>query len=178
MLVPLGSFDVIICMDWLREYHAVIVCDEKIVHVLFRNKTLIFQGKRNDQEAKDKSEGKRLEDVPIVREFPEVFPEDLPGISPARQVKFQIDLVPGAAPIARVPYRLAPAKMKELADQLQELSDKGFIRPNSSPWGALALFVKKKGGSFRMCIDYCVLNKLTVKNHYPLPRIDELFDQL
>ncbi|GJY68668.1 putative reverse transcriptase domain-containing protein [Tanacetum coccineum] len=130
------------------------------------------------KEAKDKSEGKRLKDVAIVRDFPEVFLEDLPGIPPARQVEFQIDLVPGAAPVARAPYRLAPSEMKELAEQLQELSDKGFIRPSSSPWGALVLFVKKKDGSFRMCIDYRELNKLTVKNRYPLPRIDDLFDQL
>ncbi|GKF99458.1 hypothetical protein Tco_0298241 [Tanacetum coccineum] len=89
-----------------------------------------------------------------------------------------IDLVPGAAPVARAPYRLAPSEMKELADQLQELSDKGFIRPSSSPWGAPVLFVKKKDGSLWMCIDYRELNKLTVKNRYPLPRIDDLFDQL
>ncbi|GJZ30461.1 putative reverse transcriptase domain-containing protein [Tanacetum coccineum] len=91
---------------------------------------------------------------------------------------FQIDLVPGAAPVARAPYRLAPSEMKELSEQLKELSDKGFIRPSSSPWGAPVLFVKKKDGSFRMCIDYRELNKLTVKNRYPLPRIDDLFDQL
>ncbi|GKG06984.1 hypothetical protein Tco_0329953, partial [Tanacetum coccineum] len=124
---------------------------------------------------KDKSKEKRLEDVLVVQEFPEVFPEDLPGIPPTRQVEFQIDLVPGATPVARVPYRLAPSEMKELAEQLQELTDKGFIRPSSSPWGALVLFVKKKDGSFQMCIDYRELNKLTVKNRYPLPRIDDLF---
>nr|GEX06985.1 putative reverse transcriptase domain-containing protein [Tanacetum cinerariifolium] len=210
MHVPLGSFDVIIGMDWLTKYHGVIICDEKIMRVLFRREVLIFQGNRDHQreesrlniisctkaqeylakgcdvflahitakEAKDKSEGKRLEDVPIVRDFPEIFPEDLLGIPPARQVEFQIDLVPGAAPVARAPYRLAPSRMKELAGQLQELFDKGFIRPSSSPWGAPVLFVKKKAGSFRMCIDYCELNKLTVKNRYPLPRIDDLFDQL
>ncbi|GJR03900.1 putative reverse transcriptase domain-containing protein [Tanacetum coccineum] len=127
---------------------------------------------------KDKSKGKRLEDVPVVQEFLEVFPEDLPGIPPTRQVEFRIDLVPGATPVARAPYRLAPSEMKELAEQLQELTDKGFIRPSSSPWGAPVLFVKKKDGSFRMCIDYKELNKLTVKNRYPLPRIDDLFDQL
>nr|GFC07008.1 reverse transcriptase domain-containing protein [Tanacetum cinerariifolium] len=103
----------------------------------------------------DKSKGKRLEDVPVVQEFPEVFPEDLP---------------------ARAPYRLAPYEMKELADQLQEFNDKGFIRPSSSPWGAPVLFVKKKDESFRMCIDYQELNKLTVKNRYPLLRIDDLID--
>ncbi|GKB25168.1 putative reverse transcriptase domain-containing protein [Tanacetum coccineum] len=113
-----------------------------------------------------------------VQDFPAVFPEDLPGIPPTRQVEFQIDLIPGVAPVARSPYRLAPSEMKELSDQLKELSDKGFIRPSSSLWGALVLFVKKKDGSFRMCIDYRELNKLTVKNHYPLPRIDDLFDQL
>ncbi|GKA28067.1 putative reverse transcriptase domain-containing protein, partial [Tanacetum coccineum] len=138
----------------------------------------VFLAHITTKEAKDKSEEKRLEDVPIVRDFPEVFPEDLSGIPPARQVEFQIDLVPGAAPVARAPYRLAPSEMKELAEQLQELSDKGFIRPSSSPWGAPVLFVKKKDGSFRMCIDYRELNKLTVKNRYPLPRIDDLFDQL
>ncbi|GKF41403.1 putative reverse transcriptase domain-containing protein, partial [Tanacetum coccineum] len=109
--------------------------------------------------------------------FPEVFPEDLPGLPPTRQVEFQIDLVPGAAPVARAPYRLAPSEMKELSEKLKELFDKGFIRPSSSPWGAPVLFVKKKDGLFRMCIDYRELNKLTVKNRYPLPRIDDLFDQ-
>nr|GFA21051.1 putative reverse transcriptase domain-containing protein [Tanacetum cinerariifolium] len=133
---------------------------------------LIFLAHITATEVKDKSEKKRLEDVPIVQEFP----EDLPGLPPTRQVEIQIDLVPDAAPVARAPYRLAPFEMKELVEQLKELSDKGFIRPNSSPWGAPVLFVKKKDGSFRMCIDYRELNKLTVKNRYPLPRIDDLFD--
>ena len=107
-----------------------------------------------------------------------MFPEELPGIPPERQVEFRIDLVPGAAPIAKAPYRLAPPEMQDLSMQLQELLDKGFIRPSSSPWGALILFVKKKDRSHRMCIDYRELNKVTVKNRYPLPRIDDLFDQL
>nr|GEU60321.1 hypothetical protein [Tanacetum cinerariifolium] len=190
MPVELGSFDVIIGMDWLRRCHAVIVCDEKLVQIPYENETLTFRGNEsnNGRESRlaqtsakneeDKSEGKQLKDVPIVRDFPEVFPEDLPGLPPARPVEFQIDLISGAAPIARAPYRLAPSEMKELSEQLQELSDKGFIRPSSSPWGAPVLFVKKKGGSFRMYIDYRELNKLTVKNRYPLPRIDDLFDQL
>ncbi|GJY09614.1 putative reverse transcriptase domain-containing protein [Tanacetum coccineum] len=137
-----------------------------------------LQTTRASLETGDKSKKKQLQDVPIVKNFPEVFPEDLPGLPHTRQVEFHIDLVPGAAPVARAPYRLAPSEMKELADQLQELSDKGFIRPSSSPWGAPVLFVKKKDGSLRMCIDYRELNKLTVKNRYPLPRIDDLFDQL
>nr|GFB15237.1 putative reverse transcriptase domain-containing protein [Tanacetum cinerariifolium] len=126
----------------------------------------------------DKPEGKQVKDIPIVQDFPEVFLENLPGLPPARPIEFQIDLIPGAAPVARAPYHLAPSEMKELSEQLQELFDKGFIRPSSSPWGAPVLFVKKKDGSFRMCIDYRELNKLTVKNRYPLPRIDDLFDQL
>ncbi|GJV51876.1 putative reverse transcriptase domain-containing protein [Tanacetum coccineum] len=139
---------------------------------------LVFLANVNAKETEDKSEKKRLEDVPIIQDFPDVFPEDLSGLPLTRQVEFQIDLIPGAAPVARAPYRLAPSEMKELSEQLKELSDKGFIRPSSSPWGAPVLFFKKKDGSFRMCIDYLELNKLTVKNRYPLPRIDDLFDQL
>nr|GFA03447.1 putative reverse transcriptase domain-containing protein [Tanacetum cinerariifolium] len=158
MPVELGSFNAIIGIDWLAKYRAVIVCAEKIVRIPWGNNTLIIHGD--------------------VRDFPEVFPKDLPGLPPIRLVEFQIDLVPGAAPVARAPYRLTPSEMKEMAEQLKELSNKGFIRPSSSPWGAPVLFVKKKDGSFLMCIDYWELNKLTVKNRYPLPRIDDLFDQL
>nr|GEW02605.1 putative reverse transcriptase domain-containing protein [Tanacetum cinerariifolium] len=208
--VELGSFDVIIVMDWLAKYHAVIICVEKIVRIPFGDEILIVRGDGSSNKHRtrlniisytktqvyltkgchvflsnitatkdvDKSKGKRLKDLPVVQEFLEVFPEDLPGIPPTRQVEFQIDLIPSAAPVARAPYRLAQSKMKELAEQLQEHMDKGFIRPSSSPWGAPVLFFKKKYGSFRMCIDYRELNKLTVKNRYPLPRIDDLFDQL
>ncbi|GJS58827.1 putative reverse transcriptase domain-containing protein [Tanacetum coccineum] len=163
MPLELGSFDVIIGMDWLVKYHAVIACDEMIVRIPFGNEILIVYGchvflaHATAKKAKDKSKEKRLKDVPIVQDFPKVFLEDLP---------------------ARAPYRLAPSEMKELSDQLQELSDKGFMRPCSSPWGAPVLFVKKKDGSFWMCIDYRELNKLTVNNRYPLLRIDDLFDQL
>ncbi|GJU81375.1 hypothetical protein Tco_1283740 [Tanacetum coccineum] len=106
------------------------------------------------------------------------YPKYLPGLPPVHQVEFQIDLIPRAAPVARTPYRLAPLEMQELSNQLQELADRGFIRSSTSPWGAPVLFVKKKDGSFRMCIDYRELNELTVKNRYPLPRIDDLLDQL
>nr|GEY89965.1 putative reverse transcriptase domain-containing protein [Tanacetum cinerariifolium] len=138
----------------------------------------VYLAQVTSKKTEDKSKDKRLEGVPIVQEFLEVFPEDLPRLPPARQVEFQINLVPGAAPIAHALYRLAPVEMQELSTQLQKLSNRGFIRPNSSPWGAPVLFVKKKDGSFWMCIDYHRLNKLTVKNRYPLPRIDDLFDQL
>ncbi|GKD42433.1 hypothetical protein Tco_1267078 [Tanacetum coccineum] len=108
----------------------------------------VFSSHVTTKETEDKSEEKQLEDVPIVGDFPGVFPEDLLDLPPTRQVEFQIDLIPGATPVARAPYRLAPSEMKELSDQLQELSNKGFIRPSSSPWGAPILFVKKKDGSF------------------------------
>ncbi|GJU50163.1 putative reverse transcriptase domain-containing protein [Tanacetum coccineum] len=184
MPVELGSFDVIIGMDWLANHHAVIVCDENIVRIPYGDEVLIVQGcpiflaQVTKNEIEDKSEEKRLEDVPTVRDFLEVFPKDLHGLPPMRQVEFQIDLVPGAAPVARTPYRLALSELQELSTQLQELSDKRFIRSSSSPWGAPVLFVKKKDGSFWMCIDYRELNKLTVKNRYPLSRINDLFDQL
>ncbi|GKB79994.1 putative reverse transcriptase domain-containing protein [Tanacetum coccineum] len=183
MPVELGSFNVIIGMDWLMKYHALIVCDEKVVCIPYGDEVLIirgddFDGRITSKKNEDKSEEKRLEDVPIIREFSKVFPEDLHGLPPARQVEFQIDLVPGVAPIARAPYQLVPDELQELSTQFQELSDRGFIRPSSSPWGASVLFVKKKDGSFRMCIDYRKLNRLTVKNRHLLLRIDDLFDQL
>ncbi|GJV54621.1 hypothetical protein Tco_1455626 [Tanacetum coccineum] len=182
MPVELDSFNAIIGMDWLSKYHAVIICDVKIVRIPYGNEVLIVQGDKSDgrngsrlniisctktqkyllkgchvflahiteKRTEDKSKKKRPEDVLVVRDFLEIFPEDLS----------------------------APSEMKELIYQLQELSDKGLIKSSSSPWGAPVLFVKKKDGSFRMCIDYKELNKLTMKNRYPLPRIDDLFEQL
>ncbi|GJW06754.1 putative reverse transcriptase domain-containing protein [Tanacetum coccineum] len=189
MPIEHGSLDVIISMDWLAKYQAVIVYAKKIVRIPWGNETLIVRGDGSDQgneprlniisctkiqkymlkgyrvflahvttkETEDKSEKKRLEDVPIVQNFPKVFPEDLSGT-----------------------LSTAPSEMKELSDQLQELWGALvlFVRPNSSPWGALVLFVKKKDGSFQMCIDYQELKKLTMKNRYPLLRIDDLFDKL
>ncbi|GKB50090.1 putative nucleotidyltransferase, ribonuclease H [Tanacetum coccineum] len=125
-----------------------------------------------------KAGDKKQEEIVVVRDFLEVFPDDLSGLPPIREIKFRIKLTPGATPVAKSPYRLAPSELEELSRQLKELQDKGFIRPSSSPWGAPLLFVKKKDDSFRMCIDYRELNKLTVKNRYPLPGIDDLFDQL
>ncbi|GKC37406.1 putative reverse transcriptase domain-containing protein [Tanacetum coccineum] len=149
MLVELGSLDVIISIDWSGRYQAVIVCAEKIVCIPWGNETLIVSGDRSDQ-----GNETRLNIISCTKTqkymLKGLFPEDLPGLPPTRQVKFQIDLIPGAAPVAWAPYRLAPSEMKELSDHLQELSDKGFIRPNSLSWGAPVLFVKKKDGSFRM----------------------------
>ena len=204
-LIPimLREFDIIVGMDWLDKYNAAILCRQKIIRVINPNgREMMIYGDNRKGELKlctvmkarrylshgchafmahvvDTSfEKKGIDHVPIVNEFRDVFPEDLPGIPPDRQVEFRIDLVPGATPIAKTPYRLAPSEMKELMSQLQELLDKGFIRPSISPWGAPILFVKKKDGSMRMCIDYRELNKVTVKNVYLLPRIDDIFDQL
>ncbi|KAL0556380.1 hypothetical protein IC582_004893 [Cucumis melo] len=154
IVLDMLDFDVILGMDWLAANHASIDCSRK----------------------------ERGGCIPVIRTSSEGlsgrFPEELPGLPPHREVEFAIELEPGTVPISRAPYRMAPAELKELKVQLQELLDKGFIRPSVSPWGAPVLFVKKKDGSMRLCIDYRELNKVTVKNRYPLPRIDDLFDQL
>nr|GEY37759.1 putative reverse transcriptase domain-containing protein [Tanacetum cinerariifolium] len=202
MPIELGTFDVIVGMDWLVERDALIVCGKKEVNVPYRNKTLVVKSDSSvsrlkviscikarkyiergsqlfiAQVTEKEPVKKQLQDVPVICNFPAVFPDDLLGVPPPRQVEFKNELIPGAAPVAHEPYCLAPSKLKELSDQLKELSEKRFICPSSLPWGASVLFVKKKDGSFRMCIDYRELNKLTVKNWYPLSRIDDLFDQL
>ncbi|GJZ02478.1 hypothetical protein Tco_0520439 [Tanacetum coccineum] len=160
-----------------------IVCHEKIVRIPVEGgKVLCVQGERNVRKTKTlmstKANEPTLSDNPIVHDFEDVFLDDLSGLPPQRKVEFRIDLIPGATPIEKSPYRLAPSEMQELSEQLQELQDKGFIQLSHSPWGAPVLFVKKKDGSFRMCIDYHELNKLTIKNRYLLLRIDDLFDQL
>ncbi|KAI3735922.1 hypothetical protein L6452_15448 [Arctium lappa] len=203
MPMVIGGFDVVVGMDWLADNHAEILCSKKLIRLPTSDgdMVVVFGERRKGDVAvitmakarkclvkgcpsflayviNAKLEKKKLEDVKVVREFPEVFPDNLLGLPPDRQVEFRIDLIWGAAPIARSPYRLAPSEMQEMMAQLQELLEKGFIRPSSSPWGAPVLFVKKKDGTMRMCIDYRELNKATVKNKYPLPRIDDLFDQL
>jgi hypothetical protein len=120
----------------------------------------------------------QLENIPVVCEYPDVFPDYLCGMPPDRDIEFVIELQPGTAPISKRPYRMPPKELAELKNQLQELLDKGYIHPSSSPWGSPALFVKNKDGSLRMCVDYRPLNAVTSKNKYPLPRIDVLFDQL
>ncbi|GKD27924.1 putative reverse transcriptase domain-containing protein [Tanacetum coccineum] len=160
MPIELGTFDVIIGTDWLVKRDAVIVCGEKVVCIPYGNKMLTVESDKGMSRLKviscikarkyvergchlllthvteKKSKEKRLEDVPVIRDFPEVFPDDLPGLPPLRQVEFRIDLILGVAPVARAPYRLAPSEMRELSVQLQELLKKGFIHPSSSPWGA------------------------------------------
>ncbi|KAG5536038.1 hypothetical protein RHGRI_023734 [Rhododendron griersonianum] len=204
-LIPLNMshFDVILGMDWLTSNFATIDCIAKRVMIQIPDKgDITFEGKAvvpppyliSAMHARrlinkgcqgylcsiltTESGVTTLQDIPIVNEFPDVFPEDLPGLLVDREIEFVIDLVPGTQPISKTPYRMAPLELKELKVQLQELLDKGFIKPSISPWGAPVLFVKKKDGTMRLCIDYRELNKVTIKNRYPLPRIDDLFDQL
>jgi hypothetical protein len=122
--------------------------------------------------------GKVLEDIKVVNEYPDVFPDDLPGMPSDRDNEFSIELLPGTAPISKRSYRMDVKDLAELNKQIDELSSKGFIRPSSSPWGAPTLFVDKKDGSRRMCVDYQSLNEVTIKNKYPLPRIEDLFDEM
>ncbi|GJV71837.1 putative reverse transcriptase domain-containing protein, partial [Tanacetum coccineum] len=164
-LIPFGhgSFDVIIGMDWLSNYKAEIIFHEKVVRIpLPDGKVLRVSGERPEEKARffmgAKTGDKKQEEIVMVRDFPE--------------------LIPRATLVAKYPYRLAPSEMEDLSRQLKELQDKDFIRPSLSPWGALVLFVKKKDGSIRICIDYRELNKLAFKNRYPLPKMDDLFDQL
>ncbi|XP_071726824.1 uncharacterized protein [Rutidosis leptorrhynchoides] len=202
-LIPMGEFQVIVGMDWLGENEGIILCRKKIVLVQSPNgKNSWIHGDRAKRTVPICTYAKakrfllhgcraflahvvdgaktvpKANEIPIVNEFLDVFPDELPWVPPDREVEFRIDLIPGATPIAKMPYRLTPSEMKEMMNQFQELLDKGFIRPSSSPWGAPVLFVKKKDGTLRMCIDYRELNKVTIKNRYPLPRIDDLFDQL
>ncbi|GJR95186.1 putative reverse transcriptase domain-containing protein [Tanacetum coccineum] len=184
-LIPLGhgSFDMIVGMDWLSKNKAVIVCHEKVVEIPTNEGGILrVHGERIWKATKSLMNAKvdepKISDIPMVRDFTDVFLEDLSGLPTQRQVEFHIDLVPRSTPVAMSPYCLAPSEMQELSRQIQELQDMGFIRPSHSPWGAPMLFVKKKDGSFHMCIDYRELNKITIKNRYPLLRIDDLFDQL
>ncbi|GKA79839.1 putative reverse transcriptase domain-containing protein [Tanacetum coccineum] len=178
-----GSFDVIIEMDWLSKHKVTIICHEKVVRIPLRNgEVLRVVGERPEEKVRQlrsvKVEEYKLDEIVVVKDFPEVFPDDLSGLPHIPEIEFQIELIPGTIPVVKSPYQLAPSKMEELSGQLKELKEKGFIQPSSSPWGALVLFVKKKDGSFRMCIDYRELNKLTIKNRYPPPKIDDLFEQL
>ena len=204
-LIVLGilDFDIVLGMDWLSKHRATLDCYKKEVRLVRPEEPgVIFRGIRreiapsliNAMSASKmlwkgcqgylafvvdrRQEGTQLEDIPIVKEFPDVFPDDISGLPPDREVEFTIDLIPGTEPISIPPYRMAPAELRELKAQLEELLSKGFIRPSISPWGALVLFVKKKDGSLWLCIDYRQLNRVTIRNQYPLPRINELFDQL
>ena len=181
-LVVLKSkgIDVILGMDWLSRHDGHIGCAEKVVHLTNPDGMQVICHTRGSgpDPMIFRMEAKTREEVPVVDEYPNVFPEELPGMPPYRDIEFVINLIPGISPIAKRPYRMAVSELAELKKKLGELQESGFIRPSSSPWGAPVLFVKKKDGSMRMCVDYRALNEVTIKNKYPLPRIDDLFDQL
>ena len=201
--LDMRDFDVVLGMDWLSRHRATLDCYKKEVKLNRPGKVEVkFRGLRRELSSymisamtaqkmlrkgcqgylayvvETGKEGTILDEIPVVREFPDVFPDDIAGLPLEREVEFTIDLISGTEPISIPPYRMAPAELRELKAQLEELLSKGFIRPSISPWGAPVLFVKKKDGSLRLCIDYRQLNRVTIRNQYPLPRIDELFDQL
>ena len=198
-IMDMSEFNVILGMDWLIAYRVVIDCERRRVTAYTQDGTrVVFQGDKHDifpytvYESRCKGqladwlasltlEDKERPDLDLPRvvcEYVDVFPDELPGLPPPRVVDFGIELHPGTSPISMTPHRMAPVELKELRVQLQELLDKGFIRPSTSPWGAPVLFAKKKDKTLRLCIDYRQLNRVTIKNRYPLPRIDDLFDQL
>ena len=189
--MPLSArLDVILGMDWLSANH---------ILINYREKKLLFSNSEEPELLSSHGVMKEIQDgaqcymifarmevekeeritvIHVVREFEDVFPEEVPSLPPRREVEFSIDLVPGAGLVSIAPYRMTLAELVELKKQIEDLLEKQFIRPSASPWGAPVLLVKKKDGSIRLCVDYKQLNKLTIKNKYPLPRIDDLMDQL
>jgi hypothetical protein len=181
MIVLKGQdIDVILGMNWLARHKATLNTDQRTIRLSHNQEKILLS-----IPIPTKTTGRvyeaiipEIKDIPVVCEFPDVFPEDLPRLPPERDVEFVIELKPGTAPISRRSYRMPPNELAELKIQLQDLLEKGFIRPSSSPWGCPAIFVKKKDQTLRMCVDYRPLNEVIIKNKYPLPRIDILFDQL
>jgi hypothetical protein len=202
-IIPLGSYDCLIDMDWLEKHHAILDCYNKAITCLdeegkqgkiqgirrvvvvreitamqlkksFRKGCQIFAS-HMEEATKDKVAS--IEDHPVLRDFGDIF-RQIPEFPPKINIDFSIDLVPGVAPMSKTSYIMGTPELKELHMQLEELLKKGYIRPSVSPWGALVLFVKNKDGTLRLCIDFRKLNKVTIKNKYPLPIIDDLFDQL
>jgi hypothetical protein len=176
-----GGLDVILGMNWLTQHQVVLYIATRMVEIHSPTSgqiTLYLPKVEGINPCSYAVVTVQLENIPVVCEYPDVFLDDLPGMPPDRDIEFVIELQPGTTPISKRPYRMPPKELAELKNQLQELLDKGYIRPSSSPWGSPALFVKKKDGSLRMCVDYRPLNAVTIKNKYPLPHIDVLFDQL
>jgi hypothetical protein len=169
------DLDVILGMDWLGMHDATIQCAKRTVLLTGPNGEkveLVPDPPSHAGGSVQQLDGKALEDIRVVCEYPDVFPEELPGMPPDRDVEFVIDLLPSTAPISKRPYGMSSIQLIELKKQIKELLEKGFIRPSSSPWGAPVIFVEKKDGTQRMCVDYRLLNEVTIKNKYPLPRID------
>ncbi|KAK1696236.1 hypothetical protein QYE76_012933 [Lolium multiflorum] len=182
-ILPMKDIDVILGMNWLEANGALIACVNKTVSLKSPDGSrMIYQGDKHTQievelQLNSMKEVK-LEDIPVVNEFQDVFPKELPGMPPDREIEFTIDLIPGTAPIAKAPYKMGPKELKELKEQLDDLEQKGFIQESISPWGSPVIFVDKRDGGRRMCGDYMNLNNVTIKNKYPLPRIQDLFDQV
>ena len=175
------GLDVILGMDWLKKHKVVIDCAKRGVSLVSADGSpveYVATLPPTNQATLNQVQADQIENIKVVNEFPDVFPEDLPGMPPDRDIEFIIELLPGTAPISKRPYRMAGKELEELKSQIKELEEKGYIRPSASPWGAPVLFVDKKDGGRRMCVDYRSLNEVTIKNKYPLPRIDDLFDQL
>jgi len=201
MVIPLPIFDVILGMDWLHRYWVVISCLWKTVTLEAPSgQTITFQanpplltlfvlanlfpGRCSIKTrflwslVEKQTKSLIIEEIPVVREYPDVFPDELPGMPPKRAVEFRIDLIPGTCPVSLAPYRLSRPLQDELRKQLDDLLSKGLIRRSVSPWRAPVLFTKKKDGGWRMCVDYRGLNAVTIKNKYPLPHIEVLFERL
>jgi hypothetical protein len=175
------GINVILGMSWMKWHKAVLDISARLVHLnspVYGKVTLHLPVISRIKASLYHVVERRLEDIHVVREFPDVFPDDLPGMPPERAIEFKIELQPGTTPISKAPYKMSREELVELKIQLKDLLDKGFIYPSSSPWGCSALFVSKKDKDLRLCVDYRPLNAVTIKNKYPLPHIDILFDQL
>jgi hypothetical protein len=183
MIVLRGQdIDVILGMNWLAQHKAILNTDLRTIRLSYGHEEVLLSipvaipvkpfGRFYEAIIPE------IQDIPVVCEFLDVFSEDMPGLPPERDVEFVIELKPGTTPISRRSYRMPPNELAELKTQLQDLLEKGFIRPSSSPWGCPAIFVKKKDQTLRMCVDYRPLNEVTIKNMYPLPRIDILLISL
>jgi hypothetical protein len=168
-------------MDWLSKYDRVIQCARKAVKLTKMDGTsveFVAMVQSGSDSKLNQTKAIALEDIRVIQDYPDVFPEELPGMPPDRDIVFLIELLPGTPPISKRPYRMPVNELVELKKKIAELQAKGFIRPSSSPWGAPVLFMEKKDGTQRTCIDYRSLNEVTIKNEYPLPRIEDLFDQM
>jgi hypothetical protein len=175
------GIDIILGMDWLRKYDRVILCAKRVIRLTKEDGTIVeFNVAIQAEQASlfNKVQGTSLNEIRIAQEYPDVFHEDLPGMPPDCDIEFIIELLPGTPPISKRSYRMPVNELVELKKQIDELQSKGFIHPTSSPWGAPMLFVKKKDGIQRMCVDYRSLNEVTIKNKYPLSRIEDMFDQM
>jgi hypothetical protein len=179
------GLDVILGMNWLHRNQATVSCDKRTVKLVSPSRKEVvtklylpeLEGACHHLSVDDK-ESNPIKAIRIVSEFPDVFPKELPGMPPERKVEFAIDLISSTAPISKRAYRVSEPELVELKKQIDELLEKGYIRPCTSPWATPMLFVEKKDGTKRMCIDYRALNEVTIKNKYSLPRIEGLFDQL